>query len=198
MRGRILFVMLMFVFLTLFKVTARAQQAEPPRVTLSGAYSLLRTDIGASGGGNAHVLLVSPTVRLTKGDSTKAFAVSGRFDYVRGNAPSFQSFQFGPEGRRKLSAFLPSSDYFKADKFEFFVNILAGFSRWPRADGKTDTDFAWSVGGGLDFTDTHADAGGAKLTVRAFEAKLVRGKGFGGGLRLENNFVASTGLTLRF
>jgi hypothetical protein len=137
-------------------------------------------------------------VRLTKGDSTKGFAVSGRFDYLRGNAPDFQSLQFGPEARRNLSALLPSSDYFKSDKFEFFGNVLAGFNKYPRPDGSTDTDFSWSFGGGLDFTDTHAERGGAKVTIRAFEAKFVRAKGLGGGLRLQNDFMASTGLTLRF
>jgi hypothetical protein len=192
----LLFLLAMALFCTRPALAQTA--AEPPRVTLSGAYSLLRTGIGVAGGGNAHVLLVSPTVRLTKGDSTKGFAVSGRFDYLRGNAPDFQSLQFGPEARRNLSALLPSSDYFKAEKFEFFGNVLAGFNKYPRPDGSTDTDFSWSFGGGLDFTDTHAERGGAKVTIRAFEAKFVRAKGLGGGLRLQNDFVASTGLTLRF
>jgi len=184
------------IFLALLGMALPAlgqSQVEPPRVTLSGAYTLLRTDIGVAGGANEHVLMVSPTIRLTKGDSTAGFAISGRFDYIRGNGPDFQSFQFGPEVRRNLSAVLPSSDYFKAEKFEFFVNALAGVVRTPQAN-----DFAYSVGAGLDFTDTHAEVGGGKFTIRAFEAKLVRARGLAGGLRLRNNFVAATGLTFRF
>ena len=174
--------------------SAVAQQpVEPPRVTLSGTYALVRTNIGVVGGENEHVLMVSPTLRLTKGDATAHFAISGRFDYIRGNAPDFQSFQFGPELRRNLSAILPSSDYFKADKFEFFANCLLGVVRTPQAN-----DFGWSCGGGLDFTDTHADIAGGKLTIRAFEAKIVRARGLDGGLRLQNNFVAATGLTFRW
>jgi hypothetical protein len=169
------------------------QPPEAPRITFSGAYTLLRTNIGVAGGENEHVLMVSPTVRLTRGASTAGFAVSGRFDYIRGNAPEFQSFQFGPEIRRNLSAILPSSEYFKAEKFEFFVNALAGVVRTP-----TTQDFAYSIGGGLDFIDTHAEVGGGKLTIRAFEAKLVRARGFDGGLRLRNNFVAATGISFRF
>jgi len=183
-----------FSAILLLAIPSFAQQAvEAPRVTLSGAYTLLRTNIGVVGGENEHVLMVSPTVRLTKGDSTAGLAISGRLDYIRGNAPDFQSFQFGPEVRRNLSAVLPSSEYFKAEKFEFFANVLAGVVRTPQAN-----DFAYSVGGGLDFTDTHAEVGGGKFTIRAFEAKLVRARGLDGGLRLRNNFVAATGLTFRF
>ena len=189
--GRGIGALLLLLLLFLAVAPAWAQSPpEAPRVVVSGAYSFVRSNLNG-GADNQNALGASAAVRL-------ATRWSGRFDYLdlSGSKPDGKVFLFGPEFRHSLKGLLPGSDTFKPEKFEVFATVQGGNVRSVRSDGTKDNDFAYGASGGLDFTDI--DKLGGHFTIRAFEFRYLHSTLWDKGISFKNNFVAQTGINIRF
>ena len=154
---------------------------DAPRVSVSGQYSFVRTSLAAPSGENESALSASATVRINK-------RVFGRFDYLKLNRPDAQVFLAGPEYRWNAGEILPSSYYFKPEKFDLFVHALAGSAR-----SGNGSDFAFVAGGGADFTETGTDGA---LRVRIVQVEFLRAPFVDGGLVLRNHAKISSGVVV--
>lgn len=189
-RGRFKIFTLMLAFALCFMIASAAAPAmaqEPTdspgwRVSLSGAYSLVRNQE------NEHGYVTSGTVRISP-----RFAVRG--DYFNVNSPgSAKVILGGVEYRFNAGKIVPSTAQFSAERFEVFATALAGAVRHTDLEGTLRARFAYALGGGLD---TRVDE---KLNLRLFEIRYVRAPIFPGGeLVVRNNAMQiSTGAVLRF
>jgi len=174
-------VLLLFVF-GLSVRGARAQDNNPSgaRVRISGAYSFV-SDAGLASRDNSSSALTSEIgVRLSPRFSAK-FGVF--------NHPDGQVYAAGPEYRLLASKFLPSTDAFKADKFELFVHGLIGASR-----SAEHTKFAAVVGGGIDFQIE------PNVAIRIAQVEYLRAPFLnnGGQVFAQNSLKISTGIALTF
>jgi hypothetical protein len=173
----------------LLALPALAQEPFPerPRVTLSGAYSYVRTSLADQAGDNEAALSASATVRF--GENW-----AGRFDAIQvlgdfpadGIAPTeARIFVGGPEYRRIASTVgVPSSQSFDADRVELFAHALVGGSR---VNGQGE--FAAAVGGGADYLWTDL------VSIRLFQVQYVFADVTGAG---KQNFRLTTGVSFNF
>lgn len=138
---------------------------DSPRVTLSGAYSFVRTNLfDAPDGDNAAAVEASAAVRFGKNWAGRADAIS----FTDGGSNPFadsetQVYAAGPEYRflaNKLG--LPSSQSFNPDKVELFAHALAGAIRRG-----ADSDFAYVVGGGADYLWN------GSFSIRLFQVQYI-------------------------
>jgi len=167
----------------LFLASAVSAQSFPdaPRVSVSGQYSFIRTALASSAGENESALSTSAAVRINH-------RIFGRFDYLKLNRPDAQVFLAGPEFRLNAGEVLPSSDFFKPEKFDLFVHVLAGSAR-----SGNGSDFAFVSGGGVDFTET-GTAG--VVRVRVAQVEFLRAPFVDGRLVLRNHAKISSGVVI--
>ncbi|MGH9650807.1 MAG: hypothetical protein ACRD3I_10100, partial [Terriglobales bacterium] len=161
---------------------AAAQTNNPTsaRVRISGAY-LFVSDAGLASRDNSSNALTSEIgVRLSPRFSAKVAVF---------NHPDGQVYAAGPEYRFLASKLLPSTDAFKADKFELFVHALIGASR-----SAEQTKFAYAVGGGVDFQVE------PNVAIRIAQVEYLRAPFLnnGGQVFAQNSLKVSTGLSLTF
>jgi|SRR3990172_2171336 len=170
--------------------SAAFTQQPAPIVNVGLNYTFARTDLAAPGGGNEHLAGINAAVRVNSW-------ASGRVDYLRftGGSPDAQVALFGIEARRGLAGILPESDVFKPAAFQVFAVAQGGFARTAVTGAKPDNDFAYSIGGGLDFTETRTDG---LVTIRVFEVRYLRANLFDGGRFFKNNALVATGIQFRF
>jgi hypothetical protein len=173
----------------LFLASAVSAQQPAPIVNVGASYTFARTDLASSGGGNEHLAGVNAAVRVNSW-------ASGRVDYLKfTGSPDAQVALFGIEARRSLAGLLPASDVFKPSAFQVFAVAQGGFARTAVVGAKPDNDFALSIGGGLDFTETRTDG---IVVLRVFEVRYLRANLFDGGKFFKNSALVQTGVQFRF